>query len=304
MFVLPKLNAFKKHGVHKNTKLTAAAVYVLTALSVLGFVFVQRTSSFPLTGLTIYAYWLAGGMLTLPVIFVGALIKPDIFRKNDSTVVLSIMFLYCIVLYSIVFKREVIYYNYYARYIVPYVAVVIILAAYVFSELRLAFISGKNVSRAVKTDFVSALAVLFVVSLLAPYLSVAATQQDETEIQWQTIQSIESSTDTSGSCAVILDTSLARQFMIPVKYATGADIYLASDVESQFSKLRDKYEHVYYLTDEEFTSDEQNNIKNICDIQNKIQLGVMNPAKITGLSSLIPYSGDNVIYWQRILMYE
>jgi hypothetical protein len=306
MFVIP---AFKSFASGKNGKQSKAATYIIVyaavIVSLIGCFYSIHKSTFPLNGQTIFDYWLASGMLCIPVILAGAFINPGIFRKNDSIVVLSAMFLYCVVIYSIVFKREVIYYNYYGRYIVPYVSVIVVLAAYVFYQLRLSFVTGKNVQRAYKTDFVSFIFVMIVTAVLSPYTAVAAIQQDETEVQWSTLQELQDNiavTTEQEKTAVILDESLARQFMLPVKYATSADIYFCSDnVTEQIRNLKQQYSRVYYLTDEEM-SNGQFNI--VCDIQNKIQVDAEPPKEITDFESVIPYAADHIVYWQRILMYE
>ena len=44
------------------------------------------------------------------------------------------MFYYCVIIYSAVFKKEILHYYYYGRYIVPYIAVIVVLGAYILSR--------------------------------------------------------------------------------------------------------------------------------------------------------------------------
>ena len=109
-------------------------VWVFAAAGLAACLLVMKKSAYPSAYMTSYAYLLSSGIILMPVIFIAAFLRPSWFKKKDSIVLLTAMFYYCVIIYSAVFKKEILHYYYYGRYIVPYIAVIVILGTYILSQ--------------------------------------------------------------------------------------------------------------------------------------------------------------------------
>ena len=109
-------------------------VWVFAAAGLAACLLVMKKSAYPSAYMTSYAYLLSSGIILMPVIFIAAFLRPSWFKKKDSIVLLTAMFYYCVIIYSAVFKKEILHYYYYGRYIVPYIAVIVVLGAYILSR--------------------------------------------------------------------------------------------------------------------------------------------------------------------------
>ncbi len=94
----------------------------------------MKKSAYPSAYMTSYAYLLSSGIILMPVIFIAAFLRPSWFKKKDSIVLLTQCFIIVLSFYSAVFKKEILHYYYYGRYIVPYIAVIVVLGAYILSR--------------------------------------------------------------------------------------------------------------------------------------------------------------------------
>lgn len=102
----------------------------------------NEKSAYPSAYMTSYAYLLSSGIILMPVIFIAAFYVRHGLKK-DSIVLLTAMFYYCVIIYSAVFKKEILHYYYYGRYIVPYIAVIVVLGRiYCHGRRKVWLISG------------------------------------------------------------------------------------------------------------------------------------------------------------------
>lgn len=295
----------KKHKYDRHKKarriLWKVLVYIFVVLGVAGCGYAAVKSTYPFSYVTIYAYMLGSGIVFLPVTLLAALIKPGLFQKDSSIVILSAMFYYCVIIYSAVFKKEILYYYYYGRYIVPYLAIIMILGAYAVCNLEKGLLKRKHMRAGKIVETISAFAALFVVCLLLPYTAVVTTQQDETEVQWEVLTEIAALVDEDA--AVVIHENVVPQFMLPLKYMTGADVYIPmQDTTAQFDRLKEQYSHVYLLMDEEEISLEH--MDSIYHKDNKIWMDVKMPEELSGMKALIPYAEEFEEFLQPLTVYE
>lgn len=262
----------KRQGVHYFSKTVwKIMLRVFAVLSLAGMAYTYLRTDCPVNFTTLYGYAVSTGIVLLVLILGVFLMRPALFRRNSAEAVLLFLFMYCVMVYSSLFKREIIYYYYYARYIVPYLSFVILLGGYLAGELcdHLAAWQAKRQRQkaacGIRTGTLSVhragavLCLLYCIILFAvmtPYNAVIATQQDETEAQWHVLENL-SEKIPSGS-AVVMDAVVAAIFKLPVKFMTGADCYPAmQDAWAQLGALRDRYEKVYYLTARDVAQAEQ-----------------------------------------------
>lgn len=294
----------KKHrsGRYKKAKTIAwrIAVYILLALGIAGCGYAVLKSVYPFSYVTIYAYMLGSGIIFLPVVLFAALVKPELFRKDSSIVILSAMFYYCVIIYSAVFKKEILHYYYYGRYIVPYLAIIMILGVYAVQNIGDCLLK-KHIRMGKIIETFSAFAALLVAALLLPYTAVVTTQQDETQVQWGVLTEIAALVEEDA--AVVIHENVVPQFMLPLKYMTGADVYIPmQDSLAQYKRLKEQYRHVYLLVDEEETTLEH--MDSVYHNDNKIQMDVKMPEELSGLKAFIPYAEEFEETLQPLTVYE
>lgn len=87
---------------------------------------------------TFYAYVISSGIVPVIFLFAAFIYRPQFITAHKDHLLLTIMFVYMVIMYSCVFKPSIAYYYYYARYIVPYLPVIIIL-----TMLRISRIDAK-----------------------------------------------------------------------------------------------------------------------------------------------------------------
>lgn len=289
----------KKHG----KLLWRIFVYILLGLGIAGCGYAALKTEYPFSYLTIYAYMLGSGIIFLPAVVLAACIKPDIFKRDSNIVILSAMFYYCVIIYSAFFKKEVLYYYYYGRYIVPYLAVIVILGGYVIQKLEDSFSGARRLQIKKNIQKISVFTALLIAALLLPYTAVVTTQQDETELQWDVLEEITDSIPEYA--AVILSEELVPQLMMPLKYMTGADVYVpVQDTKAQYNRLKAQYSCVYFITGETAEQKLPEHMDSVYHNDNKIQTDVKMPEKLSGIKALIPYAEEFEVFWKPLTVYE
>ena len=281
-------------------------VWLFAAAGIAACMIVMKKSDYPFAYMTSYAYLLSSGVIFVPVIFIAAFLRPSWFKKKDSIVLLAAMFYYCVIIYSAVFKKEVVYYYYYGRYIVPYIAVVVVLGAYMLSQVAEAF----SHVRVLKDEFgiICAVVSLAVAAVLLPYAGIVVTGQDQTQIQWNVLTGITAVTQEKDS-AVVLGEEVIPQLMVSLKYMTGNAIYPlkehSDDAKVQCEQLKKRYSHVYVIrgTDEQ-EGMEAVHTDEVYHRDNKIQLDVKMPEELDGIAAWIPYAQEFVTSIQPVTVYE
>lgn len=279
-------------------------VTILAVAAVAGCAYVKINSVYPFSYLTGYAYMLSSGIIMIPIIMLAAFIKPEIFRKNSSIVVLSAMFYYCVIIYSVIFKTEVLHYYYYGRYIVPYISVIVILGACVMQYVHGDLLSRKRSRVRNVMQAGVAFAAMLAAAVLLPYAAVVATQQDQTQVQWSVLTDITESIEETS--AVIVCNDVNTQLLLPLKYMTKADIYTdTQDLQSQIYSLSAKYDKVYVVTGElEAQSLLTEHLDRIYHNDNKIQTDVKMPEELSGIQAFIPYAEEFEAGFKPIEVYQ
>lgn len=293
-------------SVAKNKKLEifrGILAIILAAAGTAGCIYVAGQSSYPFSYITSYAYMMSSGIVMIPVIILAALIRPKVFGKNSSVVILSAMFYYCVVLYSIAFKREVLHYYYYGRYIVPYLSVIVILGACVMQNIYGELSSCKRNRNKNIMSGICSLAAMLAAALLSPYAAVVTTQQDQTELQWEVVTDITEMI--KADTAVVVCGDAASKCMMMFKYMTEADIYVdMQDLQEQLHNLSGRYDKIYVVSMNEDDKRFAEHMDKIYHNDNVIQTDVKMPEKLSGIKALIPYAEEFETFSMPISVYE
>lgn len=245
-------------GIRKHLRLV---VRILLIISIAALVITFMNTKMRFTYSTFYAYILSSGILSVIFLFMAFLYRPQFITAHKDHLLLTIMFVYMVIMYSCIFKPMIASYYYYARYIVPYVSIIVILTMLRLSRVDAKVGAGKYVVPI-------ALAVLYFV-LMLPNNIALASQKDITNMDWQIIEDVASKLDESD--AVIIDSELAPTLKFPVKILAGADVYpAADDIREQIARLEDGHSEVYYITTTEWFLFKNYDIDNVYSAVNEI----------------------------------
>ncbi len=199
--------------------------------------------------LQISTYIYMTGLLLIPVIYVLLLLKPAKILSDPLTAVLVILFLYCVLAYSMFMRLEVLFYYYYARYVT-----IFLLAVFALAGKLLELFDKKGKCRL----FVMAFALL----TFLPYDIGLVTQKDHTRCEWEVLGDV-CEDITSEDAFIVGPDEQQIVFIFPVKLLTGCDVYYADEnLCSQMKKLAKEYRNIYYLDydgalEEKMTADDQ-----------------------------------------------
>jgi len=291
----------QKNGVRKNKKykrmIGTIAVYTVLVISFIACGVIYKLSSYPFSFLTIGDYVACSGFVTIPCIFIIALVKPRFFFEKEQAVILSMLFVYCVLIYALVFKQEVYYYYYYGRYIVPYVSIIFVLAAYLLTEWTKS--TQENLCRIVSYGCICVTLALGVG--IVPYTQVVTTQQDITELQWDVYQDITKYADKD--TAIMINGRISKNFLFQLKLTTEADVYVAgSSFDAQCERLTSQYKTVYYVTDDIWTVTDYMSLER--QYANRRQIEIYEPLGAHGIHKVIPFPEESSIYDQDIALFK
>lgn len=143
--------------------------------------------------------------------------------------------------YAAFLKTESREYYYYTRYIAPYLGIVL-LAAGIYMDRLIRKSGWWKMAFAVCT-----VGVMF---LMAPYLKVLAIGQDDTYIDWNTLEEVADGIEAED--AVLLESDQMRVFFFPVRAITGASVYCRTEDLSVLTRNLKKVTEgdIYYISDE------------------------------------------------------
>ncbi len=182
--------------------------------------------------LQISVYIYMSGLLLVPMIYLVLFFKPRRLLENELTVSLVLLFLYCVVMYSMVMRVRILYYYYFARYAALFLPVIYLLGAYLLEQM----------------DIRAAAALSFLMFLsFVPYDRGLAVQKDHSRCEWEFLADI---CEYIGPGDAFIAGPEEQQivFIFPVKLLTGCDVYYADEaLGEQLAKLAQRYEHVYYM---------------------------------------------------------
>lgn len=204
-------------------------------LSVLFFVYkgvVQGETTTACEYLQISTYIYMSGILLIPLIYLALFFKPEKLFQNEIYTSLVLLFLYCVVMYSMVMRVRILFYYYFARYAALFLPVIFLLGALLLEQM--------------KKKWAVLLAALAFLSFV-PYDKGLLVQKDHSRCEWEFLGDVCEYIGENDAFVVGPDEQQIV-FIFPVKLLTGCDVYYADEqLSEQLSGLAQKYEHVYYM---------------------------------------------------------
>lgn len=222
--ILPYLNIGKRI-LDKGIK----TLLCVMSLGLIAFVAIMAGSSCEnwsqICSLTIICYSVLTGVFILPYI-IGTLVLKR-YDMNTELGILGLLFLWCIEIYCILMRRNISYYYYFSRYLMPFLAIIIIFFAILANTKKIYYC-------------------LTIVGLiiLTPFTYVIISQKDDTHIQWDMFASVLENADSAD--AVFIDPEFMLTFYFPVRAKTGAKVYpVYHTLEETFQYVNVKGDAVY-----------------------------------------------------------
>lgn len=181
--------------------------------------------------LTLAGYGFSVGIIVPAVAGVIAIFcVKKVFSGTKGSVV-SVLFIYCILLYSCYMRKDINYYYYYGRYLAPYIAIVLL-----FSALALEQISRKIVC----------LIGVCSLCILLPYEKMLLTDKDDTRVTWDALENVIAQIK-RGSTVIITRDNM-KFYYLPIRAMTGAACF--PETEAIIEEIQLKYENYYYISND------------------------------------------------------
>lgn len=183
-----------------------------------------------LTLVTIVCYAVLTGVFLLPVILCLLISKKYDF---DETIgILGLLFSWCIVIYSLVMKRDIHYYYYYGRYLVPYLSIIVL---FFVSLVR---------NKKWKLQF---LPLIMGSVILLPFAGVLLVNQDDSRMEWKTLGEVMEAADDAQ--VILLDSDLMQLFYFPLKAVSGAKVYpVMNELDTTLQSIPSSEGRTLYLS--------------------------------------------------------
>ena len=184
--------------------------------------------------MTFIGYIMITGMIVLPVVCYKIVRKPILIMAHQNTLIIGILFIYCILIHSSVLRQEIPYYYYYGRYLAPFVPIVALLGAIYLNPI------------ADKVNYIIA-AMSFLI--LLPFNQIHIEGIDDTRLDWSVLEDFELFL-TEKDAVIIESDELMRCLYLPIRSMTGAKVFMVFDrtsIDGQIDKLDELYDNVYYI---------------------------------------------------------
>lgn len=185
---------------------------------------------------SVWGYAVLSGLVMLPIGLIGILAKPQLLWKDKASALQGALFTYCVLVYSLAFRREIPYYYYYGRYLVPFIPFVI------WQGIRVLMLTKGKMRAAVYGIIVVAQL------LLLPYDFVLLAQKDDTRMSWEALEEV--CNELSADDVIIIDDTLLNTCYLPLTFMSQAKVlpqmqYPPSEVMNIYAAKRGE---TYYLS--------------------------------------------------------
>lgn len=219
---------------------------------ILGYAMTKKYDFHGYIMLTLSCYTILSGVVLMPILIIKFLRKK--YEMNNRLMVISNMFLWSIIIYSAIMRRDIPYYYYYARYLMPYISIILILFVIMVNHCK------KQVICLIIGNL-----------LLFPYSNVLRVNADDSRMEWSVLEEILENLKDASTIILDIDAkseSLTRLLYFPLKAATNAKIYpLRGTLEETLKVIPDEDQvNCFYISikDEEIVNSWLNVIYRNC----------------------------------------
>lgn len=240
----------------------------------------------PWSSLTIFSYAVLTACVCVPYILIKLLSKK--YEATTNVIVLGNVFIYAIIIYSTIMRKQITYYYYYGRYIAPYLSAVIILYALFVRDAK------------ARTKRINSILLTTGILVLLPFLNVIRTHNDDTIMEWKNVDEVLKNV-TEGDI-ILIDSDLVDTMYHPLR-SKGAKVYpVKEDYQKTilYANLDSYSDHLYYLTDNINVDNDELNI--IYANRNYYSEDDINhSSNILKLPTEFAQCGENKVYFYHIV---
>ncbi|MDE5792172.1 MAG: hypothetical protein K2H66_01450, partial [Oscillospiraceae bacterium] len=187
--------------------------------------------------LTIIGFIENAGIVLIPVGILITLLKSKLFLVSKEKLVIFISFFYCVLIYSAFLRFEIDYYDYYARYLVPFIPVAVLFGVTALDNL------GKKLIYPV---------MIASLCFSMPYANFLKTHKDDTRMEWEILEDITMHISQNG--CVVIENYYLPTLWLPVRAITQAHVYPAEkNIQEQLELLSLQYQNVYFIACQSYT---------------------------------------------------
>lgn len=233
---LLRLQTLKKASkfVPMITRIVIALILILGGINIA----TMLDSNNKLGYMTVISYTLLSGIILLPVLVVLAMVAAGELWRNKRNTIISLLFLYCILLYSAVFRVRVIDHYYGDRYLVPFMGIIFLAAAIAVEKLW-----QYHICKYALVVYGLVTCIYFV-----PHIQFIVENKDDTRIEWETLMDVAEQLDENS--VVIIQDDLMKTFYFPLRDITGAECYpvFEDGAINTFFTLEQRDKIVYLLS--------------------------------------------------------
>ena len=191
----------------------------------------------PWEKLTILTYVLLTGIVTLPAVLFFLIGKTKIFCSDRKSALITWFFLYCVLIYAMLFRRWIINHYYGDRYLAPFIVGILLMMGIVLERTT---VRGS-------VHWLLALCGLTALGYLGYRSGYIVTHKDDTRIEWDLLEEI--CDNLNEETVVILDDYHMISCFFPIRDMTGAYCFpvFGEDISQTAEKLMALEKDIYYL---------------------------------------------------------
>lgn len=183
------------------------------------------------THLTLFGFGLVIGIIIPAVSGVLSFKWTKEYFQNRKNIVIAILFIYCILVYSCLMRQSIAYFYYYARYLAPYLIIVIIYSALMLNKLS-----------AVSIYLLGGLSSL----IILPFSIFFVNHKDDTRVSWNIINDL--TKQISVTDVIFINPEDMKFYYLPIRAMTGAKVYPALGYDEMLEASgKNNMSSVYYL---------------------------------------------------------
>ncbi len=185
------------------------ALSVIMVIAVSGYGIISNVVNGESAINTNVAFAVLTGIFIYPVTLIILLLGK--YENNYNSLTILAMFEWCVVVYSLIMRRNIAYFYYYSRYLAPFIPIILLTAALV--------LNGKKKILSIAVPIIS-------VIICLPFQFFLHTNKDDSRMDWDTIKSVMdyARDNFREDTVLVMDRDLLTYFYFPVRAVSNAHI--------------------------------------------------------------------------------
>ena len=216
----------------------------LLMIAYIAYRFIARKANMDiLTYNTIVAFAYLTGITFFILALYQLLIRTSELSRNHVGLVIATTFIYCVIVYSIVFKKDIDYFYYFSRYLTMYIPLIALMAGIAVSHLTSDY---RTALGRIKCS-VAVVASIIGIYILFPHMKLILNSQDDSRYDWKNITYVNELVADQGIQAAFVRPDLLTAYYYDLK-SIGVDVYPITDnFEAAYDEIASWYSGVVII---------------------------------------------------------